>query len=74
MKRTLLALGLLAATALSSQAAELRIGLAAETTSLFPNWFVTTGNQQVASHIFDNLVSMDANSIPQAGSPKAGRR
>ena len=32
-----------------------------------PNWFVTTGNQQIASHIFDNLVEMDANSIPQPG-------
>lgn len=48
-------------------ASELRVGLAAETTSLFPNWFVTTGNQQIASHIFDNLVEMDADSVPQPG-------
>jgi peptide/nickel transport system substrate-binding protein len=51
----------------SARAAELRVGLSAETTSLYPNWFVTTGNQQIASHIFDNLVEMDANSIPQPG-------
>jgi peptide/nickel transport system substrate-binding protein len=63
MKRTMLALGLLAATiAAPAAAADLRIGLAAETTSLFPNWFVTTGNQQMASHVFDNLVAMDASS------------
>jgi peptide/nickel transport system substrate-binding protein len=69
MKRTIAGLGLLAAFAASTAAgaADLRVGLAAETTSLYPNWFVTTGNQQIASHIFDNLVEMDANSIPQAG-------
>ncbi len=58
-------LGLLAIV--PSEAAELTVGLSAETTSLYPNWFVTTGNQQIASHIFDNLVEMDANSIPQPG-------
>lgn len=69
MKRTILATGLLAnlALAMPATAADLRVGLGAETTSMFPNWFVTTGNQQIASHIFDNLVSMDANSIPQPG-------
>lgn len=56
---------LLAALRQPAAAAELRVGLAAETTSLDPNWFVTTGNQQVASHVFDNLVAMDANSVPQ---------
>ena len=47
-----------------ASAAELRVGPSAETTSLHLNWFVTTGNQQMASHIFDDLVAMDANSIP----------
>ena len=71
MKRRDLALaGLAAIVAGRSAAAEepaktLRIGLSQETTSLYPNWFVTTGNQQVASHIFDNLVAMDASSQPQ---------
>jgi peptide/nickel transport system substrate-binding protein len=49
------------------QAADLRIGVSGETTSLYPNWFVTTANQQIASHIFDNLVEMNASSIPQPG-------
>ncbi len=51
--------------AATPSAKTLRIGLSQETTSLYPNWFVTTGNQQIASHIFDNLVEMDASSQPQ---------
>jgi peptide/nickel transport system substrate-binding protein len=66
--RTALSVSLFCLAAVAdASAAELRVGLSAETTSLYPNWFVTTGNQQIASHIFDNLVEMDANSIPQPG-------
>ena len=67
MKRTALFVSLFCLAVAHAGAAELRVGLSAETTSLYPNWFVTTGNQQIASHIFDNLVEMDANSIPQPG-------
>jgi peptide/nickel transport system substrate-binding protein len=56
-----------------AHAADLRVGLSGETTSLYPNWFVTTGNQQIASHIFDNLVEMDASSIPQPGLAESWR-
>ncbi len=56
-----------ASTAPAASGKTLRIGLSQETTSLYPNWFVTTGNQQIASHIFDNLVEMDASSQPQPG-------
>ena len=67
MQRTVLVAFLFCFALAPAKAAELRVGLSAETTSLYPNWFVTTGNQQIASHIFDNLVEMDANSIPQPG-------
>src|SRR4051794_34047673 len=67
MKRATALTSLFCLAAVHATAADLRIGLSAETTSLYPDWFVTTGNQQIASHIFDNLVEMDANSIPQPG-------
>ena len=54
----------LAATSRSSGPARWTVG---RDDIALPNWFVTTGNQQIASHIFDNLVEMDANSIPQPG-------
>lgn len=44
---------------------ELRIGVVQETSSLYPNWFVSTPNQQIASHIFEPLVQMDADNKPQ---------
>lgn len=59
---TILALG---APVQAQQDGTLRIGVAQETNSLFPNWFVGTPNQQIASHIFEPLVQMDANNIPQ---------
>src|ERR1700693_135725 len=67
MKRTAMLVSLFSLAVAHAGAADLRVGLSAETTSLYPNWFVTTGNQQIPSHIFDNLVEMDANSIPQPG-------
>jgi peptide/nickel transport system substrate-binding protein len=83
MKRRDLALSglatLIASRAASAQTAApaagktLRVGLSQETTSLYPNWFVTTGNQQIASHIFDNLVQMDASSQPQPGLAESWR-
>ena len=67
MQKTAVLVSLLCLATTQAEAVDLRVGLSAETTSLYPNWFVTTGNQQIASHIFDNLVEMDANSIPQPG-------
>jgi len=67
MQKTAVLVSLLCLATTQAEAADLRAGLSAETTSLYPHWFVTTGNQQIASHIFDNLVEMDANSIPQPG-------
>jgi peptide/nickel transport system substrate-binding protein len=67
MQRTVLVAFLFCFALAQAKADDLRVGLSAETTSLYPNWFVTTGNQQIASHIFDNMVEMDANSIPQPG-------
>lgn len=51
--------------ALAQQDKTLTIGVAQETSSIFPNWFVSTPNQQIASHIFEPLVSMDENNMPQ---------
>ncbi len=68
MKRRDLALtalaGVLAAGTARAQTPDktLTVGLSQETTSMYPNWFVTTGNQQIASHIFEPLVAMDASS------------
>src|SRR3954464_7788349 len=73
MKRATALTSLFCLAAVHATAADLRIGLSAETTSLFPNWFVTTGNQQIASHIFDNLVEMDASSVPQPGLAESWR-
>ena len=44
---------------------QLTIGVVQETSSLYPNWFVSTPNQQIASHIFDTLVQMDADNKPR---------
>ena len=69
MKRTpiILALGALLALGAPAMAqeSELTIGVAQETSSLYPNWFVTTPNQQIASHIFEPLVSMSPDNKPQ---------
>ena len=48
MKRTALFASRFCLAVAHAGAAELRVGLSAETTSLFPNWFVTTGNQAVS--------------------------
>ncbi len=68
--------GLLASRAAFAQPAAtktLRVGLSQEATSLYPNWWVTTGNQQIASHVFENLVQMDASSQPQPGLAESWR-
>ncbi len=50
---------------LAQEDGTLTIGVAQETNSLYPNWFVGTPNQQIATHIFEPLVRMDADNIPQ---------
>ncbi|MFA5912973.1 MAG: ABC transporter substrate-binding protein, partial [Burkholderiales bacterium] len=49
------------AGALSAVAAELRIGLAADVTSLDPHFLNVAPNNDAAWHIFDALVHVDAN-------------
>jgi peptide/nickel transport system substrate-binding protein len=51
----------------------LTVGISGETTSLYPNWFVTTPNQQIMSHIFNNLVEMDADNKPRPGLAESWR-
>lgn len=69
MMRTTTVLALAAFVALGipahAQDSELTIGVAQETSSLYPNWFVSTPNQQIASHIFEPLVSMSPDNKPQ---------
>ena len=50
-----------ACTALASHGAELRIGLAADVTSLDPHYVNLAPNNSAASHVFDALVHVDAN-------------
>jgi peptide/nickel transport system substrate-binding protein len=52
---------LIAAFAISAHAAELRIGLAADVTSLDPHYLNVAPNNNAAWHIFDTLVHVDAN-------------
>ncbi|MBE0622337.1 MAG: ABC transporter substrate-binding protein, partial [Burkholderiales bacterium] len=47
--------------AISAAAAELRIGLAADVTSLDPHFLNVAPNNNAAWHIFDALVHVDAN-------------
>jgi len=49
-----------ACAALQVQAAELRIGLAADVTSLDPHFLNVAPNNSAASHVFDALVHVDA--------------
>jgi peptide/nickel transport system substrate-binding protein len=51
----------IAAFAITAQAAELRIGLAADVTSLDPHYVNLAPNNDVAWHVFDALVHVDAN-------------
>jgi len=50
----------MAAFALSAHAAELRIGLAADVTSLDPHYLNVAPNNNAAWHVFDALVHVDA--------------
>src|SRR5450759_2945775 len=52
---------LIAAFAISAHAAELRIGLAADVTSLDPHYLNVAPNNNAAWHLFDALVHVDAN-------------
>jgi peptide/nickel transport system substrate-binding protein len=65
----LVALGALSAWAGAAEAqgpkTQLTVGVVQETSSLYPNWFVSTPNQQIASHIFETLVQMDPDNKPQ---------
>jgi peptide/nickel transport system substrate-binding protein len=62
LARALRALVLFAASAaLAAHAAELRIGLAADVTSLDPHYVNIAPNNNAAWHVFDALVHVDAN-------------
>jgi peptide/nickel transport system substrate-binding protein len=50
-----------AALAMTAQAAELRIGLSADVTSLDPHFLNVAPNNNAAWHVFDALVHVDAN-------------
>lgn len=69
MKLRLAAVALASMLALGNSAfaqdGTLRIGVSQETSSLYPNWMVVTSTQQIASHIFEPLLSMDADNIPR---------
>jgi peptide/nickel transport system substrate-binding protein len=56
----LLAAGLLATAATAGRAAELKIGLAADVSSLDPHYLNIAPNISLASHLFDTLVLVDA--------------
>ena len=62
-----------AAIAGAASADTLTIGTRTETTSIFPNWWVTTPNQQVASHMFNNLVEMDEKNHVKPGLAESWR-
>src|ERR1035437_8867347 len=49
------------AFAITAHAAELRIGLAADVTSLDPHYLNVAPNNNAAWHVFDALVHVDAN-------------
>ena len=57
----LLAANLLAMAAPAATAAELKIGLAADVSSLDPHYLNIAPNISLASHLFDTLVLVDAN-------------
>ncbi|MDP6883929.1 MAG: ABC transporter substrate-binding protein, partial [Rhodospirillales bacterium] len=61
--------GGLAATLISGAATaeNLTIGVSQETTSAYPNYWVTTPNQQIAAHMFNNLVEMNHQNRPTPG-------
>ena len=62
-------LGGLAAALVSGAATaeDLTIGVSQETTSAYPNYWVTTPNQQIAAHMFNNLVEMNHQNRPTPG-------
>ena len=60
MRAQVLSSALAFAFALSAQAAELRIGLAADVTSLDPHYINIAPNNNAAWHIYDALVHVDA--------------
>ena len=57
----------------SAGADTLTIGTRTETTSIYPNWWTGTPNQQIASHIFNNLVEMDENNHVKPGLAESWR-
>lgn len=60
--------GLAVALASRVAAAEiLTIGVSQETTSAYPNYWVTTPNQKIAAHMFNNLVEMNHQNRPTPG-------
>ena len=68
-------LGGLAAALVSGAATaqNLTIGVSQETTSAYPNFWVTTPNQQIAAHMFNNLVEMNHQNRPTPGLAESWR-
>ena len=73
MRKTSLALFLVAATALPAAAQTLTMGVGAPSTSLDPHFFNAAPNGSVASHLFSRLVERDARARPQPGLAESWR-
>ena len=73
MRKTSLALLLVAATTLPAAAQTLTMGVGAPSTSLDPHFFNAAPNGSVASHLFSRLVERDARARPQPGLAESWR-
>ena len=62
LRRVLGAVVLAVALATPAAAQELKIAVAADVTSIDPHFFNLFPNNNIAEHIFDKLVQMDADS------------
>ncbi|WP_255989524.1 ABC transporter substrate-binding protein [Chitinolyticbacter albus] len=67
LRRTLIALSLAFVSTLSAHAADLRIGLAADVSSLDPHFVNIAPNIALSSHLFEALTSVDPNGKLQPG-------
>ncbi len=73
MRKTSLALLLVAAATLPAAAQTLTMGVGAPSTSLDPHFFNAAPNGSVASHLFSRLVERDARARPQPGLAESWR-
>ena len=73
--RTALGLCAAAAVSLGAWAQDLTIGLGADVTSIDPHFLNLSPNNNIAEHVFDKLVQMDAEAAADArASRRRGRR